>query len=326
MAEPRQVLVTGGAGFIGSHLVPALIGRGDQVVVIDDLSTGRRSNLDGLPDEQLQFIEATVHDQVGGGSLPVFDEIYHLAAAVGVKLIVDSPVQCIENNVHETSLLLRAAAEWACPILIASTSEVYGKSERLPFCEDDDVVYGPTTEPRWSYACSKAIDEHLALGWYASSGLPVVIARFFNTVGPRQRGRWGMVLPRFVAAALSGESLHVHGDGTQERCFVDVRDVAPALPRLLGNTSAHGRVVNIGHDESVSINDLAARVIAVLESSSDIKFVTVADDYGRDIEDLQARVPDLRRLRSLCNFQATVDLDQTILDTAAVMRADQSDP
>jgi UDP-glucose 4-epimerase len=326
MAEPRQVLVTGGAGFIGSHLVPVLISRGDHVVVIDDLSTGRLSNLDGIPDAQLQFIEATVHDQVGGGSLPVFDEIYHLAAAVGVKLIVESPVQCIENNVHETSLLLRAAAEWACPILIASTSEVYGKSERLPFCEDDDVTYGPTTESRWSYACSKAIDEHLALGWYASSGLPVVIARFFNTVGPQQRGRWGMVLPRFVAAALRGEPLHVHGDGTQERCFVDVRDVAPVLPRLLGNTSAHGRVVNVGHDESVSISDLATRVIEVLNSSSDIKLVTMADDYGRDIEDLQARVPDLRRLRSLCEFHATFDLDQTILDTAAAMRADKSGP
>lgn len=325
MADPRQVLVTGGSGFIGSHLVATLIARGDHVVVIDDLSTGRQSNLDGLPDDQLQFIESTVHDQVGAGSLPAFDEIYHLAAAVGVKLIVDSPVQCIENNVHETSLMLRMAAERGCPILIASTSEVYGKSERLPFSEDDDVIYGPTTEPRWSYACSKAIDEHLALGWHTSSGLPVVITRFFNTVGPRQRGRWGMVLPRFVAAALRGEPLHVHGDGTQERCFVDVRDVAPALPRLLSNSNAHGRVVNIGHDESVSINDLAARVIAVLGSSSDIKFVSVADDYGRDIEDLQARVPDLRRLRSLCKFQPTFDLDQTILDTAAAMRAEKSE-
>jgi UDP-glucose 4-epimerase len=312
-------MVTGGAGFIGGHLVAALVRRGDHVVVLDDLSTGLRQNLDGLPDGSVQFIEGTVHDRVEDASIPPCSEIYHLAASVGVKLVVERPVQCIENNVHETSLVLRAAARHGCPVFIASTSEVYGKSEAVPFHEDDDVVYGATTEPRWSYACSKAVDEHLALGWHAAQGLPVTIGRFFNTVGPGQQGRWGMVLPRFVRAAMLGSPLRVHGDGTQERCFIDVRDVAPLLPEILATPEAIGKVINIGHDQSISIDALARRVVAVLDSDSDIVHVDVADDYGRPIEDLHRRVPDLSRLRSLCNFTPAYGLDRTILDTAAQM-------
>jgi len=313
-------MVTGGAGFIGSHLVASLVARGDHVVVIDDLSTGLRTNLDGLPAEAIQFIEGRVHDYVDDDSIPRCREIYHLAASVGVKLVVDRPVQCIENNVHETSKVLRAASRHACPVFIASTSEVYGKSEAVPFHEDDDVVYGATTEPRWSYACSKAVDEHLALGWHAAEGLAVVIGRFFNTVGPGQRGRWGMVLPRFVHAAMQGAPLNVHGDGTQERCFIDVRDVAPLLPELLATQGAIGKVVNIGRDESISIGDLARRVVDVLGSDSEIMHVDVADDYGRPIEDLRKRVPDLARLRAICEFAPVFDLDRTIADTAARMR------
>ncbi|MDP7070077.1 MAG: GDP-mannose 4,6-dehydratase [Phycisphaerales bacterium] len=321
MATPRPALVTGGAGFIGSHLVGVLLERGERVVVVDDLSTGRIENLDGLPPGRLEFREGTVAEHLGNGSDLKPGRIYHLAAAVGVKLVVDSPIRCIENNVHETSIVLRTAHTHRCPILLASTSEVYGKSDQIPFSEGDDVSYGPTSEPRWSYAYSKAIDEHLGLAWHRDEGLHVVVARFFNTVGPRQRGRWGMVLPRFIGAALRDEPLHVHGDGLQERCFVDVRDVAPVLPDLLSAPEAAGQVVNVGHDETISIQALAERVVAVLGSRSTIRQVSIAEDYGREIEDLRRRVPDLTRLRALTDFRPKFGLDQTIADTAAALQA-----
>ncbi|MCP4759214.1 MAG: NAD-dependent epimerase/dehydratase family protein [Planctomycetes bacterium] len=317
MAAPMRVLVTGGAGFIGSHLVRVLLDRGDSVIVVDDLSTGRIENLAGLPDRRLEFREGTVAAQLADGLSDLkLDCIFHLAAAVGVKLVVESPIQCIETNVHETSVALRTAHAHKCRILLASTSEVYGKSDRVPFAEGDDVTYGSTGEPRWSYAYSKAIDEHLGLAWHRDENLEVVVARFFNTVGPRQRGRWGMVLPRFIAAALRGEPLRVHGDGLQERCFVDVRDVAPLLPELLDSKEASGQVVNVGHDEPISIKALAERVVAVLNSSSAIELIDIADDYGREIEDLRRRVPDLGRLRTWTDFVPVIGLDQTILDTA----------
>jgi UDP-glucose 4-epimerase len=322
MPDAKKVLVTGGAGFIGGHLVRALLKRGDEVTVLDDLSTGRLSNLAGCSEDHMTFVRGTVRDGLCGVLARVeFNEIYHLAASVGVKLVVDSPIECIENNVHETSVVLRVAASLGCPILLASTSEVYGKSEAVPFAEDDDVVYGATTEPRWSYACSKAIDEHLGLAWHRDAGLPVLIARFFNTVGPGQRGRWGMVLPRFIGQAISGEPLRVHGDGLQERCFIDVRDVAPLLPCLLGNERAHGVVLNVGNDQSISILALAELVIETLGSSSRIEHVDVAEDYGRPIEDLRKRVPDLTRLRTFIPEQPTHDLRSTILATAEVIRA-----
>lgn len=321
----RRVLVTGGAGFIGGHLVRHLVSMGFEVVVIDDLSTGQRSNLEGIGQGSVDLLEGTVGELLTQTmSSHDFAAIYHLAAAVGVKLVVDEPIHCIENNVHETSVLLSEAARADIPVLLASTSEIYGKSEAVPFSEGDDVVYGSSLEPRWSYAYSKAIDEHLALAWHRSAGLHVVIARFFNTVGPRQRGRWGMVLPRFVRCALSGEPLMVHGDGLQSRCFCDVRDVVPVLPQLLNSSDARGCVVNVGRDESITIKALAELVVATLESSSEIRFVSTEEDYGRSIEDLRRRQPDITRLKALTGFTPTHTLEQTIHDTAVVMRAEMA--
>jgi len=325
MPEVRHVLITGGAGFIGSWLVGSLVAAGHRITVIDDLSTGRLDNLSEFLPDRIRLLKGTVGDRLDDASDgdPV-DAIYHLAAAVGVKLVVDDPVGCIETNVHETARVLRLAASTGCPTLLASTSEVYGKSEDVPFREDQDVVYGPSTESRWSYAYSKAVDEHLALGWHGATGLPVVIARFFNTVGPRQRGRWGMVLPRFVSAALRGEPLRVHGDGLQERCFADVRDVVPMLPGLLENPDAHGRVVNVGRDVPISIGALAKMVVDVLKSTSDIEHVAVEQDYGRSVEDMRRRQPDLTTLRSLVEPPMRHSLESTILDTAAMLQREMS--
>ena len=246
MASPneRVCLVTGGAGLIGSHLAEHLVRRGDRVIVIDDLSTGRRSNLAGLDASRLTFIEGKTSEALEKLDPRQVDEVYHLAAAVGVRLVISRPIGTIETNVHETSAALEFAAVAGRPILIASTSEVYGKSAQLPFSEADDVVYGPPSQPRWAYACSKAIDEFLALAHHRENGLPVVVVRFFNIVGPRQVGEYGMVLPRFVAAALAGAPIEVYGDGNQTRCFCDVRDLVGVLPRLLAEPACAGNVYN----------------------------------------------------------------------------------
>ncbi len=325
-----RALVTGGSGLIGSHLVDLLLARGDHVTVIDNLSTGRRSNLP-VSHARLRFIEADLSralDALGKGER--FDEIYHLAAAVGVRLVVDDPIRCIETNVIETSNLLRfalghgpqtdRAGRVGARTLVASSSEVYGKSEKLPFAEDDDVVYGPTSRSRWSYACTKAIDEYLALAYAGKHGLPVVVARFFNTVGPRQVGEYGMVLPNFVAAALRGEDLRVFGDGRQTRCFCDVRDVAEALPRLIGAPGCVGRVFNVGSDESISIGELAERVIRVIGSGSRVRFIPYDEAYAAGFEDLKRRVPDLTRVRQAIGFERRRTLEDTIRDCAAWMR------
>ncbi|MBX3359626.1 MAG: GDP-mannose 4,6-dehydratase [Phycisphaeraceae bacterium] len=319
---PRRTLVTGGAGFIGSHLTEALLARGDHVTVIDDLSTGRRENLPRSLPAGLRFIEADLAAALQGFSNgETFDEIYHLAAAVGVRLIVDEPIKSIETNVFQTSALLQFAlshgpAGAPAPTLIASSSEVYGKSERSPFHEDDDVVYGATTKTRWSYACSKAIDEYLALAHHARHGLGAVVVRFFNTVGPRQVGSYGMVLPNFVASAIRGEPLTIHGDGHQTRCFCDVRDVAGALPRLVGNRGCHGRVLNLGSDAPISMNRLADLVIHTLGSSSHTVHVPYEIAYSPGFEDLRQRRPDLTRLREAIGFAPTRTLEQTIVDIA----------
>ncbi len=322
MTADRRTLVTGGAGFIGSHLVEALLARGDEVVVIDDLSTGRVENLAACK-ESIEIHEARVSDALDAID-GTFDEIYHLAAAVGVQLVVDDPIGVIERNVMETAAVLSGAERLGAPrLLIASTSEVYGKSPHLPLREDGDLLLGPTTSSRWSYGCSKAVDEHLALAWHRSRKLPVCIARLFNTVGPRQRGRWGMVLPRFVAAALADKPLVVHGDGSQTRCFCDVRDVVPMLIDLLSSPRSAGSVVNVGHDEAISMNELAMLVIKTTESGSSIEHVSHEEVYGEGFEDLQDRRPDLERLRAMVGDVHRRPLAQTIGDLATAAREDQ---
>jgi UDP-glucose 4-epimerase len=325
------VLVTGGAGFIGSHLSDLLLARGDYLTLVDNLSTGRRGNLPA-PHERLRFVEADLSDflaAVGKGER--FDEVYHFAAAVGVKLVMDEPVRAIETNVLQTAALLRFALSHGpgggpAPTLVASSSEVYGKSEKAPFAEDDDVVYGPTTKGRWSYAATKAVDEFLALAYAERHGLPAVVVRFFNTVGPRQVGAYGMVLPNFVAAALSGADLLVHGDGRQTRCFCDVRDVVRALPKLLAAAGCRGRVFNVGADESISIADLARRVVAVTGSTSRVRTVPYEGAFSAGFEDLRQRQPDLRRIKAAIGWGPTISLDRTIADVAAHLLASGTVP
>jgi UDP-glucose 4-epimerase len=316
--------VTGGAGFIGSHLVDRLLARGERVIVVDDLSTGSEANLRDArihAGDRLHFIRATVSD-VARTDLPEApSRIFHLAAAVGVRRVMEQPVQSIETNVFETSAALRIARRHQVPILLASSSEVYGKASKLPFAEDDDVVYGPTRVARWSYGCAKALDEWLGLAAWRETGVPVVVARIFNTVGPRQVGRWGMVLPRFVEAALAGRALEIHGDGLQSRCFADVRDVSQALEALLSCESAAGRVFNVGSDEPVTIRALAERVVCQLASASALVHLPYETAFGPGFEDLRARQPDLTRIRRTIGFEPRVGLDQTIADLAQAMQS-----
>ncbi len=320
----KRCLVTGGAGFIGSHLVDHLLARGDEVVVVDNFSTGRRTNLP-TPDQQprLKIIEADASDAVQSFSAGVrFDQVYHLAAAVGVKRIIEQPIESIETNIAESSAVLHYAASYSVrgltppTVLIASSSEVYGKGTKSPFSEDDDCVYGPTTALRWSYACTKAIDEYLALAHHARSGLPVVVARFFNTVGPRQVGEYGMVLPNFVDAVLAGRPPEVYGDGTQTRCFCDVRDIAPMLPKMLESDSCHGRVFNLGSDSPISMMDLARLVSRTLNSTIEPVMIPYDRAYAPGFEDLRQRRPDLRRIRGAVGFEPSIDLARTIRDVA----------
>ncbi|VAX42335.1 dTDP-glucose 4,6-dehydratase [hydrothermal vent metagenome] len=324
----RCALVTGGAGFIGSHLVEFLLARGDAVTVIDNLSTGSRDN---LPDhDHLEFLEADLADAIPCLATQgrTFDEIYHLAAAVGVQLVMDAPGDSIKTNIVDTIALIEFAARAPSPppTLIASSSEVYGKGAKSPFTEDDDIVFGPTTIARWSYGMSKGIDEHLALAHHRATNFPVVIARFFNTVGPRQIGRYGMVLPRFVAAALAGKPLIVHGTGDQTRCFCDVRDVSAALPALLANPACRGRVFNLGSDTEITIRQLAERVIATLGSASTIQTIPYEHAFPEGFEDLPRRRPDLARLRSAIDFAPTYALEQTICDVAEHLRTTHANP
>lgn len=329
--ERLRCLLTGGAGFIGSHLADHLLACGHAVTVVDNLSTGRRANLGaamiGSNRESLRIVEGDLKDALQRDlACESFDRVYHLAAAVGVQRIVDRPIECIEANVIDTAELLRFAAQHGpnagpARTLIASSSEVYGKSARTPFSESDDCVYGPTTAWRWSYAASKAIDEYLALAWHAQRGLPVVITRFFNTVGPRQVGDYGMVLPRFVSAALKGAPLHVYGDGTQSRCFCDVRDVVPALAKLMEAPRATGLVVNLGSDVPITIRQLAERVVKTLRSDSQIQPIPYDRAYGPGFEDLHRRQPDLTRARDLIGFSPAVTLEETVLAIAEDLRS-----
>jgi UDP-glucose 4-epimerase len=314
-----NVLVTGGAGFIGSHLTEALLARGDRVTVIDDESTGRLENLADVRDHKgLQIVRGSVGDaKLVASQLEGVQEVYHLAAAVGVALIAREPLQTIERNVYPTQLLLdelcrRHAAGQAVKFFLASTSEVYGKNPKPTWNEEDDLVFGATTRPRWSYGASKAIDEFLTLACARQFDLPVVIGRFFNVVGPRQTGAYGMVLPRFVQSAVAGQPLVVHDDGRQIRCFAHVADVVAAVVSLMQTPAAQGRVFNIGSDQPVSIMELAQQVVDVAGTGAAIEFQSYTQAYDADFEDIRRRVPDLSRLRSTIDYQPRYDL-RTIL-------------
>ena len=325
MHTDQTILVTGGAGFIGSHLVEHQLSLGRRVVVVDDFSTGRHSNLESAKAEhgdRLEIMTGKVSEILPQLDPDTCDKCYHLAAAVGVRLVVEAPIRTIETNVEETKAALDFARRGSLPTLIASTSEVYGKGVRTPFSEDDDVVYGPTIFSRWSYACSKAIDEYLALAHHNEGLAPTLIVRFFNTVGPRQLGEYGMVLPRFVRAALKGEPIEVHGDGTQSRCFCDVRDVVPAIVRLFDDPENHGRVYNIGSDSPVTIGELAEFVRSRLDSDSPIRRIPYEEAFNSGFDDLRAREPDLTRIRQAIGFRPAIGLEQTIDDLAASCAAE----
>lgn len=312
MAE--RILVTGGAGFVGSHLCERLLADGHSVVILDDLSTGREENIRHLLNQpRVQFVRDTVENELTVNTLlGSCDRVYHLASAVGVQLIVDEPVRTIKTIIRGTEVVLEAAYRFNRPVLITSSSEVYGKGSRVPFSEDDDVVVGPTRHSRWCYAYAKGIDEFLGLAYHKQFGLPVVVVRLFNTVGPRQVGMYGMVLPRFVQAALKGQPLQVYGDGKQTRCFCHVTDVVAALAQLMNRPEAAGQVFNIGSDEEISINDLARRVIALAESKSPVEHLSYEQAYGQQFDDLPRRVPKLDKVRQLIDFKPRMNLDQII--------------
>lgn len=309
-----RYLITGGAGFIGSHLCELLLNAGHRVVAIDDLSTGRVENIAHLrPLPHFQFVRETVDNaQVLDRLTSESDVVVHLAAAVGVQLIVQDPVRTIRTNINSTEAVLAAAHRYGCKVLLASTSEVYGKGVRVPFREDDDRLMGPTTRSRWAYAESKAVDEFLGLAYHHQYGLPVVIMRFFNTVGPRQTGRYGMVVPRFVRAALNDEPLQVYGDGTQSRCFADVADVTRAITQLAGEPKAVGEVFNIGATEEVTIRQLAERVVSLTGAASEIRTVPYDAAYGPGFEDMQRRVPSIEKLARLIGYAPRYTLDDTL--------------
>ena len=306
-----RAFITGGAGFIGSHLAEALLAAGHQVSVLDNLSTGSIANIEPLKRRPgfHYAIDSVTNEPLLAELVDGCDVVFHLAAAVGVKLIVEAPVHTIETNVHGTEVVLRHANKKKKLVVIASTSEVYGKSTAVPFHEDADLVLGPTTKHRWAYACSKAIDEFLALAYWKEKKLPVVITRFFNTVGPRQTGRYGMVIPNFVRQGLSGQPITVHGDGRQTRSFCHVSDVVDALQRLVAEPRAIGQVFNVGNDQEISIMALAERVRALTGGRSDIVTIPYDQAYESGFEDMPRRVPDLTKIRALVGFTAQADLD-----------------
>jgi len=317
-----RALITGGAGFVGSHLAEHLLDRGDQVLVIDDLSTGAMSNiahLKGRPGFEYH-IDTVMHRALVAELVDLADVVFHLAAAVGVQLIVEDPVRTITTNIGGTEVVLQMAAKKKRPVVITSTSEVYGKRDAVPFREDDDLLMGPPSKRRWSYACSKAIDEFLAMAYWEEYQVPVSIVRLFNTVGPRQTGRYGMVIPRFVQQALAGEPITVYGDGTQSRCFGYVGDVVRILAKLADSGAAVGEIVNIGNDEEVSMTGLAERVKAQTGSASEIVYVPYDVAYARGFEDMQRRVPSLEKLERLAGDRPRTGLKDILAAVIGGMR------
>jgi UDP-glucose 4-epimerase len=315
-------LVTGGAGFIGSHLVERLLGAGHHVTIVDDLSTGRFENIAGLVDhDRVRFIKDSVlRSDLVDGLVRESQGVFHLASAVGVRLIMERPVETIESIFQGTAVVMQAAARYHKRVLLTSTSEVYGKSTDVPFREDGDRLEGPTAKHRWAYAAAKALDEFLALAHWKESRLPTVVVRLFNTVGPRQSGRYGMVLPNFVAAALRGDDLIVHGDGRQSRCFCHVGDVIVALDRLMDCPRARGQVVNVGSDQEITILDLARRVVARTGSASRIRTISYEQAYGEGFEDMNRRIPCTEKVRTLIGWRPEIPLDRIIDDIIADLR------
>jgi len=324
-----RVLITGGAGFIGSHLAEALLAAGHHVTIMDDLSTGRFENIAHLVGQPaFHFaIDSITNDMVLDRLTSECDMVFHLAAAVGVELIVRQPVHTIQTNVMGTEAVLRTAARYRARVLIASTSEVYGKGSRVPFSEEDDVLLGPTKKNRWAYAASKMVDEFLGLAYYHEKNLPVTIMRFFNTVGPRQTGRYGMVVPRLVGQTLAGQPLTVYGDGQQSRCFCDVADVVRAALALAERSDTVGEVFNVGGTEEITILNLARLILQVLTPQSPptaddprIRFVPYADAYAPGFEDMRRRAPDTSKLHALTGWTPAVPLAETIQRVADALR------
>jgi UDP-glucose 4-epimerase len=317
-----RALITGGAGFIGSHLAEALLEHGDKVIVIDNLSTGSIDNIMHLKGRAgfEYFIESVDNEPFLAELIDRSDVVFHLAAAVGVKLIVEQPVYTIETNIHGTEVVLKHANKKKKLVVIASTSEVYGKSEDVPFREDSDLVMGPTPKHRWAYACSKAIDEFLALAYWKERKLPVIIVRFFNTVGPRQTGQYGMVIPNFVQQALAGKPITVFGDGTQSRSFTHVADVVGALIKLVNEPKAIGQVINLGNIQEITINQLAEHVRALSGSKSPITLIPYDEAYESGFEDMPRRVPDLSKAEAMIGYKPKYSLEDILTQVIAYFR------
>jgi UDP-glucose 4-epimerase len=323
-----RCLVTGGAGFIGSHLCDLLISAGQTVHVLDDLSTGSLENVRHLEarEEFALTVGSVADERLVGELVGQADVVVHLAAAVGVRLVVESPVHAIETNVHCTEVVLAQADSHRKPVLIASTSEVYGKSAALPFTEDGDLQLGATDKSRWAYACSKAIDEFLAMAYWRERRLPITVARLFNTVGPRQTGSYGMVVPRLVSQALAGEQLSVYGDGLQTRCFCHVADVVRALAGLMNDERAYGNVFNVGATTEMTILELAQRVLSGTGSTSEIRLVPYEEAYGEGFEDMYRRVPDITKVRGLIGWSPELSIEDIITDVVAYQRSGSGAP
>jgi len=318
-----KILITGGAGFIGSHLADRLIGEGHEITVIDNLSTGRYSNVAHLEghDRFRLIIDTVLNEKLMEELIRKTDRVYHMASAVGVMLIMERPVQTIETIFRGTDVVLGFCSRYRKRVLIPSTSEVYGKGISVPFKEEDDLLTGATDKHRWAYACAKTLDEFLALAHWKETRLPVAVVRLFNTVGPRQTGQYGMVVPRFVHAAMKNEPIEVHGDGSQSRCFGHVLDIVDGLTKLLEDPKCFGQVINLGNDEEVTIKVLAERAIESTGSSSEIRYIPYENVYGDGFEDMQRRVPSLEKARRLIGYKPTRTLKDIINDVAAEARA-----
>ncbi len=317
-----KILITGGAGFVGSHLADKLIGEGHEITVIDDLSTGRYSNVEHLEGEKnfRLIIDTVLNEKLMEELIRETDHVYHMASAVGVKLIMEHPVKTIETIFRGTDVVLGFCSRYRKRVLIPSTSEVYGKGATIPFKEEDDLLTGSTDKHRWAYACAKTLDEFLALAHWKETRLPVAVVRLFNTVGPRQTGQYGMVVPNFVKSALMDKPLYVHGDGTQSRCFGHVYDVVEGLTKVIETPECFGQVVNLGNSEEVTIKGLAEKAIEMTGSSSEIIYIPYSEAYGEGFEDMQRRVPSLEKAKRLIGYQPTRTLETIINDVAEQFR------